>query len=134
MAHGRLFFTLEALGKENELHQAVFEEIQGPTAAQDHTHSEGGLFDLASILRFAEAHGISRADFQNAWNSPEVSENIERALAFTNNLNIKSVPALAVNGRYSFAISRKGEGFFLATAEYLIKKEQAEAAAKSQGG
>jgi thiol:disulfide interchange protein DsbA len=127
MAHGQLFYTLEALGKETELHQAVFETVQRPTDPNHPKHESGGLTDLGSILEFAESKGISRQDFLKAWESKEVKDNIDRALSFTNNLNINAVPSMAIDGRYTFSITKKGPSFLLATAEYLINKEKEEA-------
>jgi thiol:disulfide interchange protein DsbA len=122
MIHGRLYFTLEFMGKEKELHQAVFEAVQG-TGQSD--HSQGGLESLGAILNFVEGQGINRKDFMTAWDSPEVAAEMDRALAFIDNLNVNSVPSMAVNGRYSFSLSRRGPSFFLATAEYLVNREKA---------
>jgi thiol:disulfide interchange protein DsbA len=129
MAYGRLFFALEALGKEKELHQAIFAAIQGDLESDGHTHGSGSLFELPSILAFVEGHGISKDDFMAAWESKEVKDNMDRTLAFLERMNINSVPAMAVNGRYSVIFPSRGPGFFLATAEYLVNKEKAEAAA-----
>jgi thiol:disulfide interchange protein DsbA len=127
MTHGRLFYALDALGKERELHQAVFEAIQGREDSQDHSHAEGGLIDIASIVAFAESHGIAKADFMKAWDSPEVKAKMDDSLAFITAMRIDSTPSMAVNGRYSFSLTRKGTNFFLATAEFLAAKERARA-------
>jgi thiol:disulfide interchange protein DsbA len=125
MMHGRLYFALEQLGKEEELHQAIFEEIQGESPSGAHSHENERLSSLPSIISFVESKGISKEDFQKAWDSPEVQANIDRGLAFIQNVGIEGVPAMAIDGRYSFSISRKGPGFFLATADFLIAKEKA---------
>ncbi len=76
-AHAHLFFTLQALGKLDELHAKVFEEI----------HQNNNLFvrlngdPLATQraqLQFKN-NGISESDFMNAYNSFGVQTKMQEA-------------------------------------------------------
>ncbi|MDR1165224.1 MAG: thiol:disulfide interchange protein DsbA/DsbL [Deltaproteobacteria bacterium] len=129
MAHGKLFFALEYLGKEKALHAKVFAAVQDNL---DSTGHGGGLTTFPEQLAFAKENGIAEADFAAAYNSPEVERRIQAVLAFVDNLDIDSVPAMGVGGRYSFSISRAGAGRFFQTAEALLEAERARLASPAQ--
>ena len=66
----RLFYTLEAMGKVDDLHAKVFQEIHQnhqPTDREDR------------ILAFVEKNGIDRAKFQELYNSFAVSTKARKA-------------------------------------------------------
>jgi protein dithiol oxidoreductase (disulfide-forming) len=104
-SHGRLFYTLEALGKLDELHSKAFDEI----------HQRGNMLaanDEATTLRlqaaFARANGISEADFTKAYNSFGVNAAMQRAEEITRRYRIEGVPVLFVNGKYQTDVSMAG--------------------------
>jgi thiol:disulfide interchange protein DsbA len=73
-AHARLFYTLQALGKVDQLNAKVFDQIhqqRDPLYAPD--DDKGTLQDQ---LHFAKANGISEADFMSAYNSFAVQANL----------------------------------------------------------
>jgi thiol:disulfide interchange protein DsbA len=87
----RLYYALEALGKVDELHSKVFEEIHVnrlPTAKED------------QILAFVAKHGVDKAKFQEAYNSFNVSTKALRARQLQNAYVVDGVPSLGVAGRY----------------------------------
>lgn len=87
----RLYYTLEALGKVDALHDKVFEAIhqqRQPTNRED------------SILAFAEKNGLDRAKFQELYNSFSVSTKARRATQLQDAYQVDGVPALGVAGRY----------------------------------
>jgi thiol:disulfide interchange protein DsbA len=130
MIHARLFYTLDQLEREQGLHGALFAEVQDNGGTDPGTgHPLAGLTDLESMIRFAESRGIAREEFEAAWNSPETMERYRKALAYIDNLNLDSVPAMGVNGRYGFPIGRGGPGRFFATAQKLLDDERARLAA-----
>jgi thiol:disulfide interchange protein DsbA len=110
----RLFYTLEAMGKLDELHQKVFDAIhkQQPKQAIDREDS---------ILKFAEANGLDRAKFQELYNSFSVSAKARRATQLQNAYQVEGVPALGVAGRYYTDGSiAGGMDRALQVTEYLI--------------
>jgi thiol:disulfide interchange protein DsbA len=97
-AHARLFYTLVALGKLEQLHAAVFNEI----------HVNGNFLadsDPAKTeqlqRKFLQDHGVSDADFDGAYHSVSMDANLGRAEDFTRRYRVLGVPLLAVNGKYT---------------------------------
>jgi thiol:disulfide interchange protein DsbA len=108
----RLYYTLEALGKVDELHGKVFEAIhenRQPTSRDD------------QILAFAEKNGLDRAKFQELYNSFTVKSKARRAKQLQDQYQVDGVPALGVAGRYyTDATMAGGMGRALLVVEYLI--------------
>lgn len=104
-AHGRLFYTLEALGKLDALHSKAFDEIHqrgNMLVAQDEAQT------LKLQLEFARANGISEADFTKAYNSFGVNAAMQRAEDITRRYRVEGVPVLFVNGKYQTDVTMAG--------------------------
>lgn len=87
----RLYYTLEALGKVDELHSKVFEAIhvrREPTSRED------------SILAFAEKNGLDRAKFQELYNSFSIAGKARRARQIQDAYQVDGVPAMGIAGRF----------------------------------
>jgi thiol:disulfide interchange protein DsbA len=87
----RLYYALEALGKLDELHARVFDEIHNkrqPTNRED------------QILAFAEKNGLDRAKFQELYNSFTVQAKARRARQLQDQYEVQGVPSMGVAGRY----------------------------------
>jgi protein dithiol oxidoreductase (disulfide-forming) len=87
----RLYYTLEAMGKLDELHDKVFDAIHRehlPTNRED------------SILAFAEKNGLDRKKFQDLYNSFGISAKARRATQLQDAYKVQGVPALGIAGRY----------------------------------
>jgi protein dithiol oxidoreductase (disulfide-forming) len=87
----RLYYTLEAMGKIDELHGKVFEAIHRdmqPTAKED------------QILAWAGKHGLDTAKFKELYNSFSVSSKARRASQIQDAFKVQGVPALGVAGRF----------------------------------
>jgi protein dithiol oxidoreductase (disulfide-forming) len=108
----RLFYTLEAMGKLDDLHAKVFHEIhqnRQPTDREDR------------ILAFVEKNGIDRAKFQELYNSFAVSTKARKAKQLQDQYEVDGVPALGVNGQfYTDGTLAGGMDRALAVADYLI--------------
>ncbi|MDR1313703.1 MAG: thiol:disulfide interchange protein DsbA/DsbL [Deltaproteobacteria bacterium] len=128
MNHARLYYALDTLGKEAELHGRIFAAVQDEGGADADGHAAAGLAAFDQMARFAEQNGISSSEFTAAWNSPDTEAKFQRGLAFINNLDLDSVPAMGVNGRYAFPISRGGAARFFDTAQKLLADERARVA------
>jgi thiol:disulfide interchange protein DsbA len=105
-AHARLFYTLQALGKLDELHTKVFDQIH---------QQRNPLFvpgdDKATLqqqLSFAKANGISESDFLSAYNSFGVQTNLQKADDLTRRDRIDGVPTMVINGRYASDVGMAG--------------------------
>jgi protein dithiol oxidoreductase (disulfide-forming) len=107
-AHARLFYTLQALGKEDALHAkvlaAIFEQknqlfVPGDAAATQ-----------AEQVAFAKANGISEADFLKAYNSFSVQNSLQKADEIQTRYLVDTVPRFIVNGKYSTDVAMASGG------------------------
>lgn len=106
-SHARLFYTLEALGKLDELHSKVFNQIhqQG-----DELYVSGDPnATLEDEVKFAEANGISRADFVAAYNSFGVQANLQKADELGRRYKIDAVPTIVIDGKYESQVGMAGD-------------------------
>jgi len=119
--HQRLFFALEAMGKEAEVHERVFNAF----------HKERlDLNDEKSILALVGRMGLDAAKFKDAFNSFGVNAKCLQAIKLSESYRIDGVPALGIGGRFltspSMAGARGQSEIALgqqavAVADYLIK-------------
>src|SRR5215472_8574958 len=107
-AHARLYYTLEALGRDDLVAKAfdtIHQDLENrvpPLVGQ----SEEETFRLQQ--QFATQNGISADDFAKAYNSFSVSSNLQRAEEITQRYHVQGVPFIVVNGKYSTDVSQAG--------------------------
>jgi thiol:disulfide interchange protein DsbA len=89
--HARLYYTLEALGEVDRLHQSVYRAI--------HNERES-LMNASSTAEWAARNGIDSTRWLAAYNSPEVERKVEQARTLTRSYSIEGTPSLVVDGRY----------------------------------
>jgi thiol:disulfide interchange protein DsbA len=87
----RLFYTLEAMGKLEELHGKVFQTIH---ANREPINKE------ESIVEWAGKQGLDKAKFKELYNSFSVSSKARRATQLQDAFKVQGVPALGIAGRY----------------------------------
>jgi len=105
-SHARLFYTLEALGKEDAVHDAVFAEMHDK---KNYMFMQGDEKEtMAAQIAFAKAHGISEADFTNAWNSFTVQTSMQKADELVHRYHVDGVPLLVINGKYVTDVNMAG--------------------------
>jgi thiol:disulfide interchange protein DsbA len=104
-AHARLFYTLEALGKLEQLHTAVFREI----------HVKGNMLvdrdpaKTEQIQRaWLKANGVSEADFDRTYKSFAVENKLARADQLTKRYRVTGVPLMTVAGKYTTDVGMAG--------------------------
>jgi protein dithiol oxidoreductase (disulfide-forming) len=87
----RLFYTLEALGKLEQLHKAVFKAI----------HEQNVKLNSAEQMAdWIVTQGVDRQKFLTTYNSFSVSGKAGRATQVQNQYEVRGVPALGIAGRY----------------------------------
>ena len=107
-AHARLFYTLEALGRDDLVEKAFdtihqdLEKNQPPLVGQ----TDQETYQLQQ--QFAAQNGISANDFANAYNSFSVGSNLQRAEEITQRYHVQGVPFFVVNGKYSTEVAQAG--------------------------
>lgn len=89
--HQRLFYALEAMGKEAQVRPAIFNAIHQERQA---------LADPKSMAQFLSKLGVDSAKFLEAYNSFSVQTNCQRAAKLQDDYKIDGVPALGIGGRF----------------------------------
>ncbi len=108
----RLYYTLEALGKVDELHGKVFHTIHVDRQPLDRE-------DL--ILAWAGKQGLDAAKVKEMYNSFSVSAKARRATQLQNEYKVEGVPAMGIAGRfYTDGTLAGGMDRTLQVTEYLI--------------
>lgn len=93
----RFYYTLESLGKLDQLHGEVFKEVHlsgDPLVAADPTESE------RMQSAFAKKFGVSEGDFKKAYHSFAVDTALQRADELVQRYRIDGVPTFVVNGKF----------------------------------
>ena len=89
--HARMFYTAEALGKLDQVHEAIFRAIH---------RDKQTLTTEASIQEFLLDYGISEQEFNDTFRSFAIESKLQRAKNLTQRYRIQSVPLLVTNGKY----------------------------------
>ncbi len=87
----RLFYSLEAMNKVEELHKKVFYAI--------HVEKKQ-LTTEPAILDWIVSQGLDKAKFQELYNSFAVQTKVRRATQMQNDFKVGGVPALGIAGRF----------------------------------
>lgn len=89
--HARIYYTLEALGEVERLHQRVYHGY----------HVEELHMSKPEVMSaWAQRNGIDRERWEQAYDSPEVRRKVEEAAKLTRAYQVTGTPSLVVNGRY----------------------------------
>jgi protein dithiol oxidoreductase (disulfide-forming) len=110
----RLFYSLEAMGKLDELHGKVFHAIH-----VEHVP----LNQDDSILDWLGKQGLDKAKFTEIYNSFDVVSKVRRAIQLQDAFKVEGVPSLGVQGRYYTDGTLAGNTErVLQVADYLIAR------------
>lgn len=89
--HAQAYYTAEALGKLEEMHQAFFNEI----------HVEGNLLETENALAaFFGLFGVDERTFRNTFNAFSVHTKVQRADELIRRYRVTATPNIVVNGKY----------------------------------
>lgn len=95
----RLYYTLEEMGKLDQLHGKIFEAIHVGRQTLDTDES---------VINFIEKNGIDKNKFLSIYKSFGINTKINRALQLQDAYNVDGVPMIAIDGRYVTAPSIVG--------------------------
>jgi thiol:disulfide interchange protein DsbA len=120
----RFFYTLESLGKLDQLHGEVFKEIHvngNPLVANDPNDAAGSeRIQTAFVKKF----GISEDAFKKAYHSFGVETQLQRADQLVQRYRIEGVPTFVVNGKYVADVrSAQGPERLVSLVEDLAAQE-----------
>src|SRR5271170_312258 len=89
--HARIYYTLEALGELQRLHSKVYYGY----------HVDKLYMSKSDVMeKWAVDNGIDRQKWLAAYNSPQVTAQIEHARALTMQYDIQGTPSLVIDGHY----------------------------------
>ena len=113
VADARLFYTLEALGRDDLVEQAfhTFHRIEQATGGDENVmvgDTQAKTFALQEA--FAERHGVSAAAFANAYHSFYVSTELHEAAQLGQLYQVTDTPTIIIDGRYKTGPSMAGRG------------------------
>lgn len=119
--HAKAYFVAEALGVVDKVHADFFDAIQ---------NKKEKLETEEELAKFFAAHGVTEAQFHEAYTSFAVDSKMRQAPATQARYGINGVPALVVNGKYLTNASVSGGGQhahekMLEVVDALIKQESA---------
>jgi len=115
--HARAFYTAEALGVLDKVHEDFFNAIQIDKKRLD---KEDVLAD------FFVKHGISKKDFTDTYNSFLVDAKTRQAESIAGRYGVTGVPAVVINGKYRVSGSTaKNYENMIKVMDFLIAKEHA---------
>ncbi|MBD8190871.1 thiol:disulfide interchange protein DsbA/DsbL [Pseudomonas fluorescens] len=116
-AHGQLFLTLEAMGVEHKVHNAVFDAIQKQGKR---------LTKPDEMADFVATQGVDKDKFLATFNSFAIQGQIKQAKELAQKYGVQGVPTMIVNGKYRFDLGTTGgPEATLNVADQLIAKERA---------
>jgi len=115
--HARAYYAADALGVLDTIHPLIF------TAMNIDSKRLGSQDEIAEIFT---ANGVSRADFDNAFNSFGVNSQLKQAVSAATSAGVTGTPSLMVNGKYHISSAMTGgQAGMLKVADFLIAKERA---------
>lgn len=93
----KMFFTIQALGKEDELHDKIFDTVQ---------KERKNILDNEELRKeFLTQEGIDLAEFEAAYNSFGVNNQMQQAKEVIKSYKISSTPTFVVDNAYVFGPS-----------------------------
>lgn len=96
----RLYYTLESLGKLDQLHTEVFKEIhvKNDLLIANDPNDTAGAERMQSA--FVQKFGVSEDAFKKAYHSFAVETSMQRADQLVQRYRIEGVPTFVINGKY----------------------------------
>lgn len=89
LPHSRMYFSLEAMGRQEELHQKIFSAIHA---------GKKNLLIPEEQAAFLAQFGVDRAKYLEIYHSPRVQVATQCAAAAVHQLQLNSVPSISVDG------------------------------------
>ena len=121
--HARAYYTLHILGKDHELHNAIF------TAMHNENRSLNTREELA---KFFGEHGVEKADFDSTYDSFTVDAMTRESEVMPRRWGVQGTPSVIVNGRYLISARTAGSyADMIKVLEILVEREHQAMTAKN---
>ena len=121
LPHARAFYAAKKLGVLDKIHRPLFDAI----------HKEKrGILGEKHLKHFFVEYGVLGEDFDKAYYSKDVQDDVRYAYSLALDYGLKGVPAIIVNGKYGTSTAMAGgyDGVIevinsLAEEEYLLQNK-----------
>ena len=121
----RLYYTLDVLGKLNQLHAAVFKEIHVNNDSLIGSDPDNAAQAESVQLAFVKKFGISADAFQNTYHGMSVDTKLRDADESVQRYRVSGVPTFVVNGKFITDVGMAGSADrLLALIADLAAQEQ----------
>lgn len=119
--HARAFYTAEALGVLDRMHDAFYRALHIDRRRLD---------DGDALAAFFAEHGVDDAEFRRAYASFSVETNMRRGDQFVRRFRLTGVPSIVVAGKYR-TDPGMAEGYerMIELIDHLVEMERRESAA-----
>ena len=97
----RAYYTIEAMGLVDRLHQPLFAAIHEKRELNPRTLVK----DPTPLFDWVARQGVDRQKFIDTYNSFGVNSRTQRTIAITSNYDVPGTPALIIDGRFLTAPS-----------------------------
>lgn len=115
--HARAYYTVEALDKLNETHDALFNAL-----ARDRRQ----LDSAEALAGFLADYGVDEEAFVKTFNSFGVNAKMQQSQAKIRGARITGTPTMLINGKYTVSASMAGSHEnMIKVVDYLVEKERA---------
>lgn len=117
--HTRAYYTAQALGVLEAIHQPLFEAI--------HKHRRP-LNNDETLMAFFEEHGVDNKAFRKAFYSFSVSGKVKQAEELTRRYQVSGTPAVIIDNQY-YTGPRQAQGSYeelLNIVDFLVAKANSE--------
>lgn len=104
----RLYYTLQSLGKSEQLHSDIFKEIhdnEDPLIGRDPSDTAAAERIQAA---FVQKFGIPQDAFEKAYRSAAVDKAVQNADQLVQRYRVDGVPTFVVNGKYKADVRTAG--------------------------
>ena len=99
LPHARAYYAAEKLGVLDKIHRPLFNAIH---------KDKRKIMDEKSLKKFFAEHGISGNEFDQAYKSRDVEENVREAYLTGQRYQLTGVPAVIINGKFGTSASMAG--------------------------
>lgn len=90
--HAYVYYALELIGEAERMNDVIFEAM----------HKKGNkLKDQEAVEKLLEENGVDVNTFRKAMKAWHVDSKVKRAIALFDKAQLRGVPSIAVNGRYT---------------------------------
>lgn len=116
--HARVFYTFEALGAMEALHEEFYDAIH---------KLRKSMRNAEDAADFAAEHGVDREEFLSAFNSFGVETRLRQGAARSTRYAAPGVPSIIVDGKYRTSVSAAGgPEELMEVVNFLVRKSAGE--------